>query len=87
MACAVRQQDITWANVDLDLCRHMVSLGQNASRNMNRHLHTFIDDIMNPLGHSTISHSFDCEIVIIHRNDAVYDLNWYAKYIRSGSSN
>ena len=27
----VRQQAITWANVDPDLCRHMVSLGQNES--------------------------------------------------------
>ena len=26
---AVRQQAITWANVDPDLCRHMVSLGHN----------------------------------------------------------
>ena len=26
---AVRQQAITWANVDLDLCRHMASLGHN----------------------------------------------------------
>ena len=23
------QQDITWANVDPDLCRHMVSVGHN----------------------------------------------------------
>ena len=23
------QKAITWANVDLDLCRHMVSLGHN----------------------------------------------------------
>ena len=28
---AVRQQAITWANVDPDLCRHMVSLGHNQS--------------------------------------------------------
>ena len=26
---AVRQQAITWANVDLDPCRHMTSLGHN----------------------------------------------------------
>ena len=26
---ATKQQAITWANVDLDLCRHMVSLGHN----------------------------------------------------------
>ena len=26
---AVRQQAITWASVDLDLCRHMASLGHN----------------------------------------------------------
>ena len=26
---AVRQQAITWANVDPDLCRHMASLGPN----------------------------------------------------------
>ena len=26
---AVRQQAITWANVDPDLCRHMVSVGHN----------------------------------------------------------
>ena len=26
---AVRQQTITWANVDTDLCRHMASLGPN----------------------------------------------------------
>ena len=26
---AIRQQTITWANVDLNLYRHMVSLGQN----------------------------------------------------------
>ena len=26
---AVRQQAITWANVDPDLCRHMVSLAYN----------------------------------------------------------
>ena len=25
----VRQQAITWANVDTDLCRHMASLGHN----------------------------------------------------------
>ena len=25
----MRQQAITWANVDSDLCHHMVSLGQN----------------------------------------------------------
>ena len=27
MAWCVRQQAITWANVDPDLCRHMASLG------------------------------------------------------------
>ena len=26
---AIRQQAITWANVDPDLCHHMVSLGHN----------------------------------------------------------
>ena len=26
---AIRQQTITWANTDPDLCRHMVSLSQN----------------------------------------------------------
>ena len=26
---AWRQQAITWANVDPDLCRHMVSIGHN----------------------------------------------------------
>ena len=29
MACAIRQQAITWANVDPDLRRHMASLGLN----------------------------------------------------------
>ena len=29
MACAVRQQAITRASVDPDLCRHMASLGPN----------------------------------------------------------
>ena len=29
MACGVKQQAITWANVDPDLCRHMASLGHN----------------------------------------------------------
>ena len=29
MAWCIRQQAITWASVDPDLCRHMVSLGQN----------------------------------------------------------
>ena len=29
---AVRQQAITWANVDLDPCRHMTSLGYNELR-------------------------------------------------------
>ena len=29
--CAVRQQDITWANVVQDHCRHMESLGLNES--------------------------------------------------------
>ena len=30
MACgAVRQQAITWANIDRDLCRQMLSLGLN----------------------------------------------------------
>ena len=29
MAGAVRQQVITWANVDSDLCHHMVALGHN----------------------------------------------------------
>ena len=32
MAGAVRQQAITWDNVDPDLCRHMVSLGHNELR-------------------------------------------------------
>ena len=36
---AVRQQAITWANVDPDLCRHMVLLGQDELRN---HQNTFI---------------------------------------------
>ena len=26
---AMRQQDITWANVDPDLCHHMISIGHN----------------------------------------------------------
>ena len=29
MACAIRQQAITWANVDPDLCHQMASLGLN----------------------------------------------------------
>ena len=29
MVGAVRQHAITWANIDLDLCRHMASLGLN----------------------------------------------------------
>ena len=29
LLCAVKQQAITWANVDPDLCCHMMSLGQN----------------------------------------------------------
>ena len=29
MAWCHQQQAITWANVDPDLCRHMVSLGPN----------------------------------------------------------
>ena len=29
MACAVRQQAITWANIDPGFCRHMTSLGHN----------------------------------------------------------
>ena len=29
MAWCLRQQASTWANVDLDLCRHMASLGHN----------------------------------------------------------
>ena len=29
MACVVRQQAITWGNVDPDLCHHMASLGHN----------------------------------------------------------
>ena len=29
MLGAIRQQAITWANVDPDLCRHMASLGLN----------------------------------------------------------
>ena len=32
MAWAVRQQAITWANNDPDLCRHVVSLGHNELR-------------------------------------------------------
>ena len=31
---AVRQQAITWANVDQDLCHHMVSLGHNMLSNL-----------------------------------------------------
>ena len=34
MAGAVRQQAITWANIDPDLCRHMASLGPNANSAM-----------------------------------------------------
>ena len=30
-----RQQAITWANVDQDLCQHMVSLGHNELRLLN----------------------------------------------------
>ena len=29
---AVKQQTIAWANVYLDLCRHMLSLGRNGLR-------------------------------------------------------
>ena len=29
MLGAIRQQAITWANVDPDLCRHVASLGHN----------------------------------------------------------
>ena len=29
MLGAIRQQAITWANVDPDFCHHMVSLGQD----------------------------------------------------------
>ena len=25
--CAIRQQAITWANIDADLCHHMASIG------------------------------------------------------------
>ena len=37
----IRQQAVTWANVDLDLCRYMVSLGHNelnTHRNLITHL-------------------------------------------------
>ena len=40
---AIRQQAITWANVDLDPCRHMTSLGHNElKQNMSwRHVNSF----------------------------------------------
>ena len=34
--CAIRQQAIIWASVDLDLCRHMVSLGHNVNARQNK---------------------------------------------------
>ena len=36
MACAIRQQAITWSNVDSILCRHMASLGYNELKHRNR---------------------------------------------------
>ena len=35
---AVRQQAITWANVDPDPCRHMASLGHNELKIISPHL-------------------------------------------------
>ena len=36
---AVKQQAITWANVDLDLCRHVASLG------LNKLIHCLLGDV------------------------------------------
>ena len=35
---AVRQQAITWANVDPNLCRHMASLGHNELTDQNNEI-------------------------------------------------
>ena len=44
---AVRQQAITWVNVDPDLCRHMVSLGHNElNAFVNKNERTLHDDIL-----------------------------------------
>ena len=36
MLGGVRQQAITWTNVDLDPCRHMASLGHNELTNLHQ---------------------------------------------------
>ena len=35
---AIRQQAITWANIDPNLCRHVMSLGHNELMSNNEHL-------------------------------------------------
>ena len=44
--CPDWQQAITWANVDQDLCRHMVSLAHNELRKTNLLIHHREDDCM-----------------------------------------
>ena len=39
---AVKQQAITWANVDSDMYRHMTSLGHNELKNLCGFLHSWV---------------------------------------------
>ena len=50
---AVRQQAITWANVDLDPCCHMVSLGHNELKSPDPNCQSTEDMIDNPLSFIT----------------------------------
>ena len=52
---AVRQQAITWANVDPDLCRHVVSLGHNELNwDLEPTLHGWISNVVEDSWHCLV---------------------------------
>ena len=55
---AVRQQAITWTNVDPDLCHHIASWGHNEEREFCLDVHHNLNRDMNPLLYSMKSHSY-----------------------------
>ena len=67
---AVRQQAITWTNVDPDLCRHMVSLGQNELTHCHAYKqlweHLFLS--IRPSVRLSVCHTF-FTIIVIDKSD------------------
>ena len=57
----MRQQAITWANVDPDLCRHMASQGHNELTHW-------------PLGDVAVILYYNMTVWILARNDIIFSM-------------